>query len=418
MFFYQLIIALLFALVFPILLIYVVLSGHHRRGVRERLGLYRIPRPDRIVSYRVWIHAASIGEIKAAGIIIEHFRRREPESFFILTTMTIHGRDFAQLHLGDDICCFLAPLDIPLISDAVIKRMNPDIYVCLETELWPLLIHKIKRHPAALVLLNGRLSDRSINRYRKLKFFFGPVLRNFDRIGAISAHDRERFIDLDADPGRVSITGNVKHDIILPSRPDAIRNYWRKMLAIGPQTRLFAAASTHAPEEALLMPIFERFSSIDDQICLIAPRHLDRLEEIEQLLQQRKVAFDRLSDCKQGKKRCHSLLLVDTFGDLSELFSVVYAVFIGGSLVDYGGHNPMEAAVWSKVVVFGPHMQDFNDAARALETAGGGFRIHSVDELEQLLQHFIDNPAVLEAAGAWPGRLPGSSRGLRSFRPR
>ncbi len=412
MIFYQLIIALLFALVFPLLLLYVFLSGRHRRGLAERLGWYRLPQPDTVPSCRIWIHAASIGEINAAKIIIEHFRRKEPESHFILTTMTIHGRDFARLQLGDDICCFLAPLDIPLITDVVIKRINPDIYVCLETELWPLLIYKIKRFGAALVLLNGRLSDRSITRYRKLKFFFGPVIRNFDRIGAISAIDRDRFLELDADPGRVTITGNVKHDVILPGRPDSIRNHWRNLLALDPHTHLFAAASTHAPEETLLTPLLERFSAIPDHLCLLAPRHLDRLGEIEQMLRQRKISFDRLSDCKQGKKRCHRLLVVDTFGDLSELFSVVSTVFMGGSLADYGGHNPMEAAIWNKAVIFGPHMQDFDDEARGLAEAGGGFLIHSVEKLEQLLQRFIDNPAELAAAGTQAGEVARKQQGI------
>ena len=362
-------------------------------------------------SCRVWIHAASIGEIKAAGIIIEHFRKREPESLFILTTMTIHGRDFARSNMGKDIDCFLAPLDIPLITDIVIKRINPDVYVCLETELWPLLIHKIKQRGAATVLLNGRISDKSIGRYRKLKFLFGQVLRNFDRIGAISVTDKERFLELEADPDRVSITGNVKHDIVLPGEPKAIQAHYRNLLGLEAQTRVFVAASTHPPEEELLLPLFETFSSTFAHVWLIAPRHLDRIEGIQELLVRRNISFDLLSDCKQGKSRSSLLVLVDTFGDLSELFSVASFVFMGGSLVDYGGHNLMEAAIWDKAVVFGPYMQDFHDSARELETAGGGFRINSPDELEKILQRFMENSAALEAAGAIAGKIARKQQG-------
>jgi 3-deoxy-D-manno-octulosonic-acid transferase len=413
--FYQLIITLLFILSFPVLFIYVLVTGKHRRGLSERLGLYRITRPDRGVSCRVWIHAASIGEIKAARIIVKHFRELEPNSSFILTTMTIHGRDFARSNLEPDIDCFLAPLDVPVITDIVVNRIRPDVYVCLETELWPLLIHKIHGRGAAAVLVNGRLSDKSIGHYKKLKFIFGRVLRCFDQIGAIGAKDQARFLELGAAPERLTITGNVKHDIVLPVDPEATRDYYRRVLALDADTRLFIAGSTHDPEEELLLPLFETFNSRYDLLWVYAPRHLDRVGEIEKLLLQHDISFDRLSDCKNGKERCCSMIIVDTFGDLSDLFSVASFGFIGGSLVDYGGHNLMEAAIWDKAVAYGPSMQDFQDIADELEAGGAGFRLNSVAELEHLMQRFIDHPAALETAGVIAGTIAREKQGVAAL---
>mgnify|MGYP000349371925 CR=1 FL=1 len=403
-FLYQVIIGLIFLTCFPFLLIAVLVTGKHRRGLSERLGFVSLSQSRKPITSRIWIHAASIGEVNAARIIIKHLVNLVPNVSFVVTTMTIHGRDYGREKLGEDIPCFLAPLDIPLIVDWFIHVLNPDAYVCLETELWPITIGKTKRSGAATVLLNGRISDKSVSGYQRFRFIFKSVLRDFDEIGAISNVDLERFVLLGAKPEAISVTGNIKYDAMLPVDHQAIRNNYCDLLQINEETDVFIAGSTHDPEETLLLPIYQKMSEKYNQLWFIAPRHIDRLEQIEKMLNGSGVEYDLLSSCKGGTTRKYSLVLVDTFGDLADLYSVASFVFIGGSFTDYGGHNLMEAAVWGNVLFFGPNIQDFQEAADALLEEGGGVCIQSPGELEELLDNFSADRSLLHEASNKAGK--------------
>jgi len=406
-FFYQLIIGLIFYLCFPVLLLVVLITGKHRNGLWERLGFTTPIQPAVPGGKRVWIHAASIGEVNAARIIISQLRLLVPGISFIITTMTIHGRDYCRTKVGQDIPCFLAPLDIPLIVDHVVHRFNPDVYVCLETELWPLAIMKIKRAGAAVVLLNGRISDKSIDGYQRIRFLMKPVIRCFDAIGAIGAVDSERFKMLGADPEHICITGNIKNAALLPDDHLEIEDAYRQLLQIDEKTDVFIAGSTHDPEETLLLPLYEQVGRKYNHLWCIAPRHLDRLDQIKQSIADMGIEYDLLSDCKGGRVRTHSLLLVDTFGDLAELYSVASFVFIGGSFTDYGGHNLLEAAIWGNVLFFGPNMQDFQDAADDLLREGGGKRVETPERLAEHLEYFSTNRAMLKDVSISAARAAG-----------
>jgi 3-deoxy-D-manno-octulosonic-acid transferase len=407
---YKLAVGLVFWVCFPFLLALVLITGRHRRGLFQRLGFYRVRRTQD-GGRRIWIHAASIGEVRAAGMLIDELRRDLPDSRMVVTTMTIHGRAFARSHLDAEIDCFLAPLDVPLIVGRAVSVLAPDVYICLETELWPLLIGKLKNRGVASFLLNGRLSPRSIKRYRRLRLLFKEVIRSFQHIGAISEEDRQRFVEIGAEPRSVTVVGNIKDDFVLPEDLAAIKKRWSDLLVLSENTDVMVVGSTHSPEEKLLLPVFSRLTSHAKQLWLIAPRHLDRLQEIEALLLANKIDYDLLSRLISGVARRPALVLVDTIGDLAELYSIATFVFIGGSLMGYGGHNLMEAAIWEKPVFFGPDMDDFKEGARLLEQAGGGFRIADAEELEQLLIMFSDDRLRLRKAGLEAGRVARSLHG-------
>ena len=409
---YRFIVGLLFWISFPILYTVVTLTGRHRRGLMERLGIYDASsQADTLhVETRFWIHAASIGEVRAAGVLIDILKRHEPKSGFWVTTMTIHGRDFARQHLGPEVVCYLAPLDVPYAVNRALAVFKPHLYVCLETELWPVLIDTLKTKQIPSVLVNGRLSARSSGSYRRFKFLFAPVLQCFRSIAAISEVDRKRFIEVGADPDLVAVTGNIKDDTRLPDHPERTAALWAERLEAGPETDVFIAGSTHAPEEELLLPLIRDLSS-RGAIAAIAPRHLDRLPDIEALLSKREISYDRLSDIKAGGQRSHSLILVDTFGDLGELYSVATFVFVGGSLSGSGGHNVMEPAIWERPVFFGPDMADFADAAATLEKCGGGFRVDDIDQLGQEISGLQDDRDRLQRAGRLAGKAARDQRG-------
>jgi 3-deoxy-D-manno-octulosonic-acid transferase len=370
---YQFTIGLFFWVSFPFLLAFVLITGKHRRGLMERLGFYRADQagetpPGR---KRIWIHAASIGEVRAARILIEQLRSRQPDLVFVVTTMTVHGRDFGRQQLGSEVGCFLAPLDVPFAVNRCLSFISADMYVCLETELWPLLIGRLKRRGVPAVLINGRLSDKSIPRYRRFRFLFGSALRSFRSIGAITAEDRQRFIEVGADPGRVVVTGNLKHDVRLPEDRQALVDTWRARLSIEPGTNIFIAGSTHEPEEKLLLPLIRRLINMG-QVVIIAPRHLTRLAGVASLLAEAGVSFEYLSTVMRNRRRSAPLVVVDTFGDLLALYGIATFVFVGGSLSGSGGHNLLEPAAWGTVVFFGPDVEDFRESAALLEACGGG----------------------------------------------
>lgn len=379
----------------------------------ERLGFYEQKETAAATNSSpcIWIHAASIGEVRAAAILINRLKPELEQWDFLVTTMTIHGRDYAREQLPADISCYLAPLDVPFAVNRALRFFAPDMYVCLETELWPTLIGRLKRRKISALLINGRISDKSISTYRRFNFLFGPVLQSFDAIGAITEKDRQRFIAVGADQDSVSVTGNIKHDFTLPEEWRQLSRKWRQTLNLDPDGDVFIAGSTHDPEEEMLLPLIDRLVNEYNQVVIIAPRHLDRLKSVESLFDSRKIYYDRLSDLKGGRGREHSLVMVDTFGDLSQLYGIATFVFIGGSLTAYGGHNVMEPAIWERAVFYGPHMDDFRQAAELLENSGGGHSVANVDELEMKIISFMQDRDLLTDAQQRAGQIARQQQG-------
>jgi 3-deoxy-D-manno-octulosonic-acid transferase len=409
---YRFIVGVLFYLGLPILLPVVLISGRHRRGMKERLGFYEPALVDGILQAqkRCWIHAASIGEVRAAAVLIDRLREQLPGWEFLVTTMTIHGRDFARQNLGPEVACQLAPLDVPYSVNRAVAVFRPDLYVCLETELWPVLFDTLRRREVPALLINGRMSARSVSTYRRFKFLFAPVLNSFRCIAVISEVDRQRFMEAGADPDLIVVTGNIKDDTRLPDNFTSTAARWAEVLNLPPKADVFIAGSTHHPEEELLLPLVDDFISRGG-IAVIAPRHLDRLAEIESMISGRGVKWDRLSELKNGGDRSQPLVLVDTFGDLGELYSVAAFVFVGGSLSGSGGHNAMEPAIWGRAVFFGPDMADFKEAAITLEKCGGGFRVDDIDDLAEQISLLQQDRKLLAHTGKMAGKAARQQQG-------
>ena len=389
---YQILVGLLFYACFPLLLLLVLATGRHRQGLSERLGLYRRIRRQDPQEARVWLHAASVGEVQAARTIIDALRKRLPRARFILTTMTAHGKRVAQEQLSPDVHCLLAPLDVPLLVDHVLTAIAPDIYVCLETELWPLLIHKAAARGVRLVLVNGRMSENSFRHYQRIKWLIAGILGKFTRIAVISETDRERYLAVGAADERLSVEGNVKYDLALPDDAPGLKQRYQAILGLPGGLDVLVAGSTHTGEEGMLIPLYTRLHTEKNLLWIIAPRHLERLPSIIELLQARGLGFQRFSDLQKGEKRRHTIILLDSLGDLAGIYAVATYVFCGGSLVERGGHNMMEAAIWDKPVFYGPSIGDFRDAAELLESARAGFRVADVRALEELIRGFRNKP--------------------------
>ena len=405
---YQLFGWLLFIVIFPFACVFLGLSGKHRQGLRQRFGHVEDVQLDEDKPVRIWLHAASVGEMQVAKALITEIKKQLPEASIVVSTGHRQGLIMAENQLPDDVPCFFAPLDLIGIVNRTLKTIRPTIYVCLETELWPNIIRQTQHHGAKLFLLNGRLSENSYAGYRKIKGFMSDLLSCFTKIAVIQGGDAKRFRGLGADPANIRILGNAKYDQSITQADPHLATRYRQMLDIHRQQPVLVTGSTHTGEEAMLIEVFRALQQrLPDLVWVIAPRHLRRLTEIEKIFEDQGIATMRLRQV-QEQGRSTEVVLVDTMGELAGLYSIATYVFCGGSLVERGGHNVLEAAAWGMPVFYGPHMGDFSDAKALLEAEGAGFCVKTPQELTNRLLYFIEKPEEYAVAGR--GALKVASR--------
>ncbi len=388
---YQVISWLFYLIALPLFFLYSLVSGRHGVGLGERLGLVALQLPaDRMP--RIWIHAASVGEVQAARALIPELHKVFPRAGVVVSTMTEQGQNRAKADLGQVATCIYAPLDLTPFVRQSLRAVRPDIYICLETELWPTFIRQAADMGTALFLLNARLSEKSFGRYECCKSLAKDILGRFAAIAAITAADGERFQALGAPAENITVLGNAKYDRQdTMARPEAVARY-RHFLGVASDQNVLVAGSTHAGEEEVLLDAFAALrNSYPDMLLVLAPRHLKRLENVEALLSNRGLSWQRWSAIKQDG-RTAAIVLLDTMGELVDLYGAATLVFCGGSLVNKGGHNILEAAAWGRPVFHGPHMQDFADARAILEAAGAGFTVHSASELAAAALALLQQP--------------------------
>lgn len=390
---YKLLSTIIFATGFPFFYLYSFLTGRHREGLYERLGLLNKADFTTTGPCRFWIHAASVGEVQAARALLQELHLLFPEADYFLSTMTRQGQQVARRQLAGQTTCFYAPLDISQAVRASLATVRPTCYICLETELWPTFLTEAHKQGVKLILLNGRISKGSFERYRKIPKLIKPLLNRFAAISAISEQDRQRFLDLGGRADRLSVTGNAKYDIVLPDEEDVFSSY-RERLALNRDQPVLILGSTHTGEERLFLEAFDALGKKRaDFLLIIAPRHVERVTEIETLLKGRGLGYDLLSRLENGNRR-HQVIVVDTMGELADLYSAGTFIFCGGSLVPKGGHNVLEAARWGKPVFYGPHTRDFSDAVELLESAGASFAIDSPDRMLEIVLTLLADPVT------------------------
>ena len=364
--------------------------------IESRLG--RVPDVDRDAQRPlIWIHAASIGEVQAARALIHALTDRQCGCMFFLTTMTRQGREVALSQLPVGMHCGLAPLDTPQAVARALQALQPAMYICLETELWPMMLTKTRRAGIPMLLLNGRMSERSCRQYRRIRKTMAKLLSGFAGIAVIRERDGERYRMLGAAGNRIRVCGNMKYDLQVQDSQQ-IQEKYQQVLNLGNET-VFICGSTRSGEEKLLLPVYNRLRDEADAglLWIIAPRHLNRLAEVRALLDSSGLAYDLLSVCRtRGRKK--GIVLVDNMGELADLYSVGDYNFCGGSLVDKGGHNIMEPVRLQKPVYFGPFMKDFRDAVELVLSAGAGFQADSADGLAECLSgHMRDSNQYQQA---------------------
>lgn len=387
-----------FFLLLPFVSLYLLIRPQEKYTLTERCGNIPVDwRKKKGNSPLVWVHASSVGEVRAAHVLIAELISKGNDCDIILSTMTIHGLDVARKQVPPNVFCFLAPLDVPFIVRRVLRRVNPSLYICLETELWPVMLTELKKSGTKMALLNGRITERSFKRYSLVPGLMKKVLSGFSIVGVIRGEDANRFGSLGVPVERIQVTGNIKYDF--PEEdPDATRKQYRAILGTEKE-KVFICGSTRSGEEKILAEVFQMLRDIpgEDFVWVIAPRHLERLDEIHDLLMKYGLQYDLYTELAQ-KPRSKPIVLVNCMGELSQLYSAGDFIFCGGSLVEKGGHNIMEAAQWGRPVYYGPSMNDFRDAVELLENSGAGFQVTNGNELvQQVVSHLNDKAKYTEA---------------------
>lgn len=405
-------------LALPFLLLRLRWQGRGQPGYRlrigERFGLAPV-RAD--AAPLIWLHAVSVGEVQASMPLVAGLRGRLPGHRLLVTTTTATGAEYARRLYGEEVAHAWFPYDTPDAVARFLQRTRPALLLLMETELWPNLLRACARRRIPAVLVNARLSERSLRRYLRLRPLVAAMLRDLTGVAAQAEADAERFRTLGMPPGRTRVTGSLKFDVGLPEdlpvRVDACRR------DCGPGRPIWIAASTHEGEEEQVLAAHARVrDELPSALLLLAPRHPVRAAQVAELIERRGFPCRRRSAgevCEAGTQ----VYLIDTLGELIPFYGAADAAFVGGSLVAVGGHNLLEPAAVSRPIVSGPHHFNFAEIGGRLRAAGALSVVEDSSTLAAEIVALLRDPATRrrrgEAARSVVDRCTGTAERLLAW---
>ncbi len=368
----------------------------YRFGIKQRLGFFHKDLlAKRTKKPLIWIQAVSVGEVLAAKSLIERIRQEFPNYQLLLSTTTLTGHNICiqKVARNDDIIIFF-PLDYFWIIKKVLRLFSPSLIALIETELWPNFICTAARRGISLVLVNGRISEKSYHGYLRFRFLMRKVLQNFTSFGMQTEADAQRIITIGAPKEKVVITHSLKYEgaMQLDSKELKTKNILEE-LKIPEDAKILTAGSTHYYEEEILTDIYLNLKNeFPGLILLLAPRHPERIPKIETYLSGRGLKYNLRSKLDDGKTPFQPVIVVDTLGELAKYYKISSVVFVGKSLTEKGGHNPIEPAVFARPIIFGPYMDNFREAAQLLLENNAAIEVQSAKELNQAIRRILLNP--------------------------
>jgi 3-deoxy-D-manno-octulosonic-acid transferase len=347
----------------------------------------------------VWIHCASLGEVRAVEPILDSLRN---DYFIVLTSLTKSGREYAvKLQKADFVV--LLPLDIYPITNRAFNIIRPDLLVLVETELWASMLYTADKCNVEIITINGRISEKSFRIYKNLRFFWNKFAGLINIIIARSVEDADRFKYLTGEKNVILVSGNIKYDRVFTSTAK------REEFSLKESDFIFTAGSTRENEEII---IANAYIKVGKKIkVFLAPRHLARIPEVMRILDSKCIKYSLFSENDFGG----DFILIDVFGKLQNIYSISDVCYVGGSLVDKGGQNPIEPAAYGKAVLFGEHMDNFKTEAESLVENGGAFIVKNVNDLAEKIKGFMANKKFLEYTGSNALKTVYEQKGALSF---
>ena len=398
---YDLILTLAAVVLLPYALFKGARYGRVWEGVGERLAIYA---PGRLRALRgrrlVWVHAVSVGEVRACLPLLKELRRSEPDAALLLSCMTFTGKEVGQDLDEVDLCIFL-PFDISFLVKRALRQLQPQAVLLIETEIWPNLVRMVAELQIPLLMVNGRISDRSFPRYLMVKRLLSPLLGHFTRFCMQTRMDALKIVRLGASSEKVEVTGNMKFDLPAPDFSSAEIRSMCRAFALPEKRMVWVAGSTRQGEEQLIVDAFKVLLEKGYDLNLVlVPRYPERAGSVAELVKiagLEPVMRSELTDLHPSLAN-RDVLIGDTLGEMLKIYACADLVFVGGSLVPVGGHNVLEACMLNKPVLFGPHTQNNKQIVSLLLEAEGGVRV-TPENLSGEVEKLVRESALRERIG-------------------
>lgn len=374
-------------------------------GFRERLGNY--PEFSHDGRKVIWLHCVSVGETNAARPLVDELLKNFPEHRVVISTTTRTGQELAKNIFKDraDAVSYF-PFDWKFSVRRALSHFRPALILLMETEIWPRLIQEAKRSGAKIAIVNGRLSERSFRRYSLVESFVRLVLQNVDLALMQGEIDAERIMKLGVAPGKVTVTGNIKFDLSPAAGESVLTDKFRQRFGIDGSRLLIAAASTHEPEERLVIESLK--GTIGREVrLLVAPRHPERFDSVVKLIEASAYSFVRQSDVPKPEDRFADVILLDSIGELRAVYPLADIVFVGGSLIPHGGQNILEPAAAGRAIVTGRHTFNFAGAVKTFLEYKGLVQLPDLNNEDEIVARLsltfdtlLRDPAERDLLGA------------------
>lgn len=387
--------------------------GKYRDGWRQKV-LGQLPRCSSSDRQLIWLHAVSVGEVLQLQQVVKELRTRSSELDVLISTTTQTGYQVAQEKFSDCTVTYF-PLDFSWSVKNALRRVQPDLIVLVELELWPNFINTANQMDIPLVLINGRLSEKSFRGYRKLKWLFAKLLNRFDKIAVQSPEYQSRFLALGADSDQVTVTGSIKFDGVQSDRNRSSVAELREFFEIENDAVVFIAGSTQAPEEEMALEAFaSAVRKIPQSRLIIVPRHPERGPAIAAAITSAGHGVIQRSTRSHIGSSLNKIGLLDTVGELNDCWALADVAFVGGSFGDRGGQNMLEPAAYGAAVCFGPNTRNFRQIVEMLKAQQAARTVHNQTELNQFVLEMLVDNASAQAVGRRAQQLVLAQQGATS----
>lgn len=380
----------------PIYILKVIKNKRNKETFKQRLGFIE---KDRLINKlnnkkRIWFHAASIGEIMIVEKLINIIRENNQKYDIILSTSTHSGKQLAEKKFNDNIYITMLPFDLPWIIKNFLKRISPDLVVIIEPDLWPNFVHYANKFSESVVMINAWFGKKSIGEYLFIPGLLSNMLNKLDFISVKSEKEYENIKQYVNNLNKVDLINDLKFDLEQKEKNIKRNQIHYEIINKFKEDSFFylVAGSTHEGEEKILLNIYKKLKNNYPNLRLIlAPRNLNRIEEIIKLAKKNKFSYFKRSDYRKDSNLNKDLFIIDTMGELKDFYSLSYISFIGGTLINKGGHNPLEAALQKNLVLFGPNYFNIKDSASFLLDNDVAYVVKSEKELLEKMRFLINN---------------------------
>ena len=404
-FLYYMLTAILMLAVSPFIILKALISPSFRKNMKDRVnGTKTLPK----LKESLWIHASSVGEVRLAKTLITVLQEQGETRPIVFSAFTATGYAMAKEENLPHV--FRLPLDFPLCLNPVFDQIAPLQLILIEAELWPCLLRQCKKRKIPVLQINGRVSKKSLNRYGKLKSFFLWITEGVTMFSMRSQLDAERLLELGIPEEKIKVTGNIKFDTP-PMEANKL-----KSVAFDPSFFLIVFGSTRPGDEGLVMEAYVKLKNdFPNIIGVIAPRHIQRCREVEDLIREFNVeyiSYSKIGEADDWVNRPGALILVDKLGMLTSFYANAKLAYVGGGFnPHFGGQNILEPAAFNIPVLFGRHMNNFEYEAKLLIDSGGGIQLQKEEELYPKLKHFILSSKDRQKAGRAAAETVRKNRG-------